>query len=116
MSFLGRSQPSCALVGSENPFLTDPLREILCLEETHWRLCHLFPTYMSPQVLTIMFWTGSKVSQSLIHLYPGGIWLTVNLGNVIPDEVFAVFKGVIPHHWKDGPSFLIFLKLGYHPI
>src|SRR5882724_3708640 len=72
--------------------------------------------YTSPQVLTIMFWTGSKVSWSLIHLHPGGRWLMVNLGNVIPDEVFAVLKGVIPHCQKDGPSFLIFFKLGYHPI
>jgi len=39
----------------------------------------------------------------------------VNLGDVIPDDVFAVFKGVIPHRWKDGPSFLIFPKLGFHP-
>ena len=40
----------------------------------------------------------------------------VNLGDVIPDEVFAVFKGVIPHRWKDGPSIPIFLKLGIIPF
>jgi len=36
----------------------------------------------------------------------------VNLGNVLPDEAFTVSKQVIPHSWKQGPSFVILLKLG----
>src|SRR5882724_2824002 len=47
MSFLGRSQPSCALVGSANPFLTGTLTDIVSNWGKHfishfwWSLCQL---------------------------------------------------------------------------
>src|SRR5882672_42431 len=89
------------------------LRGIFHPEEILGGFSHLFPMHTSPWVLAITFWTGSKVSP--VYLHPGGRWLTVNLGDVIPDDVFAVFKGVIPHLWKDGPTFLTFPMLGFHP-
>src|SRR5882672_4897039 len=49
-----------------------PWREILLLEESGWGLRHLFPMHTSPLVLTIMLWTGSKVSPVYITIQVEG--------------------------------------------
>ena len=52
-----------------------PSREILLLKESGWGLHHLFPTHTSPLILTITFWTGSKVSPVYITIQvEGSLW------------------------------------------